>query len=774
MLSKIAIVVVTDLQAKMARRKKSRRANNSSPQNSGSFGQRVSIKPSSDNSDNNNVFQMDRILCRAYSLDSNISDLSGSIGANRSRGAAIRKSNREEENIFMSILNDCATLTGIAEFVAEGQAALTGTASDDKKPKRSSGKKPSQPNVWGVSPTVDDDSDDDSTKLKKKLEREEELVNHDNIELVLDDNFKTSANKKTPSRKLKSRVSSVLRRQSPAPGGENASSTNDEVGPSLLAANGNAGQGSTGKTSNPVPTSEVDVAEAGSTASSQKKSSRKLFRFPLNPARKSISAKKKSADTKQATKEQIEEAKNWESTLDKATGKTYYYNKKTKETVWEKPVGYDEVRKELASSEKEEGAPELWKATVDQSTGKTYYYNKKTKEVSWTIPKGFKESVRGQKKVKNNGGEIKAEGDGSDIAKYWRETVDASTGKTYYFNKKTKEVTWEKPAGFGEKIDENVPLTKSQPAPGNNDYDTPFDEEPPDAPFDEPDGAPAPKKAHFGADNNADETPDAMSLYSRTKSLKSIELTKQRTYASAMTDTTKKVTNTGVPARDFTNTHINVIKDNEDEGSSHNSASPKISLTRGQANPTKSSTHNDGKTPVVSPPSTPKRRYRTKKAENLGSDDDSDFDDWSDEVSELSGFGNDVNREKSSRNKLPKDSRTETSSLRDSAALDNSAERKEDPKNWSKEQLDSFISKNDWGQVAKYIAESRKTSQGVVPQRKVGGMTTMQQDISSQVSADDDSVWQSLDDTSNVGQEDKDASFDYDNVAARQTVPAVQ
>lgn len=50
----------------------------------------------------------------------------------------------------------------------------------------------------------------------------------------------------------------------------------------------------------------------------------------------------------------------------------------------------------------------------------------------------------------------------------------------------------------------------------------------------------------------------------------------------------------------------------------------------------------------------------------------------------------------------------------------------------------------------------------------------MQQDISSQVSADDDSVWQSLDDTSNVGQEDKDASFDYDNVAARQTVPAVQ
>ena len=54
---------------------------------------------------------------------------------------------------------------------------------------------------------------------------------------------------------------------------------------------------------------------------------------------------------------------------------------------------------------------------------------------------------------------------------------------------------------------------------------------------------------------------------------------------------------------------------------------------------------------------------------------------------------------------------------------------------------------------------------------KAGGMTNLKQDIASQVSADDDSVWQSLDDEP----EDKDASFDYDKVAAREaTVPAVQ
>ncbi len=117
----------------------------------------------------------------------------------------------------------------------------------------------------------------------------------------------------------------------------------------------------------------------------------------------------------------------------------------------------------------------------------------------------------------------------------------------------------------------------------------------------------------------------------------------------------------------------------------------------------------------------------------------------------------------------------ETSSQRDSAALDSSAERKEDPKDWSKEQLDSFISKNDWGQVATYIAESRKTSQaqGTVPHTKVEGMTNMQQVTASQVSLDDDSVFQSLDDESNAVP-DKDASFDYDKVAARQSAPAVQ
>ena len=61
-----------------------------------------------------------------------------------------------------------------------------------------------------------------------------------------------------------------------------------------------------------------------------------------------------------------------------------------------------------------------------------------------------------------------------------------------------------------------------------------------------------------------------------------------------------------------------------------------------------------------------------------------------------------------------------------------------------------------------------------MPQKKVGGMTKIQQDSASQVSPDDDSVWQSLDDATNGDSEDVDASFNYDKIAARQQAPTVQ
>lgn len=808
--------------AVLKKNRPSRRHNSSSDDDNGaSYEQNRSAQQQSTTTGDKSI-QMDRILCRAHSLDSsNISDLSGSVGHPKNRQRVVTNRTRSasaDDNILLSILNDCAALTGISEVIAEGHAALKGgTTTGENRSSRLS-----QPNVWGVSPWFDDDSVNAAAK-PKMVNNSSGYVQHDNIELVLDETFgmpmdtEESAKVAKSTSKSKSqlikKVSSVLRRPTaPVDDSNGVSTMNNEMkkdlGPSLLDELEDSDHDSTHVPSNQTntvkSTSRSTARGTGSKTSGQKKSSSNFLRFQK---KKKSTQSGTAAKSIRATRKQIEEAKKWKSTLDKTTGKTYYFNSETNETRWIKPVGYDEACQEVVLTEKKEGVDKFWKATVDASTGKTYYYNKKTKEVSWTIPKGYKGSVRAEKKDKWEGGYEKNEEKNAEVcdsAKDWKETVDATTGKTYYYNKKTKMVSWEKPAGVdatSPKISDENADTGSVPLNDN--------EEPPDAPFDEPDGVPyVPKKAHFDYNNEDTPTDDKSPepLYGRTKSLKSIEFTKQRTYASAMTDTTRKAANTGKPTKDFTNTQINVIKDSPSAEGSHDSA-PDASRKRGPKpkkdppTPEGSKSQNVGKTPVVSP-STPKRRYRTKRAENLGSDDDSEFDDWIDDVSALSGIGHEEKKNsgvKDSRIKQQVDSRTvsnqssqvylnllldlvweradlltlfvvicrqESSSQRDTESLDNnSINRTDDPKNWSKEQLDSFIAKNDWGQVAKYIAESRK-SKGLLPQTKVGALAKLQQDSASQVSPDEDSVWQSLDDVSNGNPVDRDASFDYDKVAA--------
>ncbi|KJE88377.1 rho GTPase-activating protein 15 [Capsaspora owczarzaki ATCC 30864] len=63
---------------------------------------------------------------------------------------------------------------------------------------------------------------------------------------------------------------------------------------------------------------------------------------------------------------------NWVEATD-ANGKTYYYNRVTKQTSWSRPL--------------DRPLPENWKAVADAS-GKTYYYNSVTRETSWSFPAG--------------------------------------------------------------------------------------------------------------------------------------------------------------------------------------------------------------------------------------------------------------------------------------------------------------------------------------------------------------------------------------------------
>ena len=89
------------------------------------------------------------------------------------------------------------------------------------------------------------------------------------------------------------------------------------------------------------------------------------------------------------------------------------------------------------SNDSESTDPELsaitatkWKSAIDKVTGKTYYWNNMTKEVTWKAPAGFIELRH--------------------TSPLWKAAYDTTTGKTYYYNKKTKEVSWSKPNNIVE------------------------------------------------------------------------------------------------------------------------------------------------------------------------------------------------------------------------------------------------------------------------------------------------------------------------------------
>ena len=376
-------------------------------------------------------------------------------------------------------------------------------------------------------------------------------------------------------------------------------------------------------------------------------------------------SKKKKSDPVEATppitptNETILDAKYWKATLDPNTSQTYYYHTETKVTTWEKPEGFDEAQK-LKEDAK------LWKATVDPNSGKTYYYHGKTKEVRWTKPEGFVERKKKKKReegkdagVKEEKKEEKAsevEADSKEVAEVKEEKEPTTSVEKTEVEKEaldTSPPTAERevkddPAEeqvSNEPIVDAIESSKEEDAPADQPQTVKRVQSIEDAPFDEPIPARQPRQPS-PQDTTDDDTFGSLPSITNDvePNMKPIDFnTRSKTFMSQMTDKTPRFNNTTATMRtkDFTNTQIdvNVTTDTRGDGDDGHPSSLDSSLASAEnsAMPT-------GK--GVDPPGAGSKNAGARHVATLNNDNFDDeesavFDDWSDEVSELSGIGND-------------------------------------------------------------------------------------------------------------------------------------
>ena len=149
----------------------------------------------------------------------------------------------------------------------------------------------------------------------------------------------------------------------------------------------------------------------------------------------------------------------WE--MEDANGRVYYANKQTKQTSWKRPVlepEVDEEPKATRQSATKENAPraaaspaaasqDVWREVVDKKTGKTYYYNKETKETRWTNPAADVQSKRSDSALSSAASDKEAYSD-SHPRKTFVEKVDPQSGRSYWVNLKTRSTSWKAPEGW--------------------------------------------------------------------------------------------------------------------------------------------------------------------------------------------------------------------------------------------------------------------------------------------------------------------------------------
>ena len=182
-----------------------------------------------------------------------------------------------------------------------------------------------------------------------------------------------------------------------------------------------------------------------------------LLKFPYYAARQHATGKiqgvyrqhqaRKRVREKRASKQhkgrETIDGTNWTLVNDAQSGYDYWFNVKTFASSWEIPF-------EIASSHFDridltyvkliEGT--VYFSQVDPTTKNTYYANKDTQEVAWEKPEAVS---RAEEKILADKHETH-----SSVRKKWSKLYDNQTGSYYYYNLLSGETQWEMPGSYAK------------------------------------------------------------------------------------------------------------------------------------------------------------------------------------------------------------------------------------------------------------------------------------------------------------------------------------
>ena len=184
----------------------------------------------------------------------------------------------------------------------------------------------------------------------------------------------------------------------------------------------------------------------------------------------------------------------WEAHEDPRTKKTYYHNTETGETVWHKPPGFDSLRVDDSDSSGSDIDPIVESDEIYQGSnrGKAEFHSnpllsaveerrgneldnfdfgsfhdelEKKKREETAAERAAMAAVKAKRKSQRKKRIDAMVNDEEDIKKLvvnigkgWHSNVDKNTGRTYYANIHTKEVTWEWPKEVPREEESKKPI----------------------------------------------------------------------------------------------------------------------------------------------------------------------------------------------------------------------------------------------------------------------------------------------------------------------------